>query len=628
MGLDIQMDTSSDYEHEFVEHPRCIVHLDVDCFYAQVEMISHPEHKGKPLGVQQKNLVVTSNYEARAFGVRKCMPVDEALQLCPSLILVRGEDLTPYRRMSAKIAELLHQFTPSVEKLGLDENYIDVTSIIDGYNVHNVNNEKNFELDDDSSVKECITSMCELENAEKITPVGEIFSDTEEECPCRCHKRLAVASIIAKDMRYKIYSELGLTCSAGIAHNKLLAKLAGALHKPNQQTLVYPFSAAELVSSLGSVSKIPGVGRRTAESLTANNIKTVEDVRKIPLDRLQVKIGKDLARKIKDYAEGIDDTPVKPTGKPQSIGLEDGFKKVSLVDEVESRLSALLRRLTELAAEDGRIPVCIKLTVRKNDRNQEKPSSSSGKRESRQCTIPQHLVPQNKGAKGANLLFDHKKILSLVMKLFHRVVNVSKPFHLTLLGLAFTKFQEEKASGKNSIASFLRKQVAVQSVMDISSEEGFSDVSLGSPMSINLQDEDDSYEELRENKDLGNKVQFQSYSCHRVRSLDRATPSPIDIRCSGDDDDDLLSEMEPSPKKTKLEVWLSGRRESPSIEMADLKLNTPSSSPISKNLLPSGPTNFKSTIPIDLDKQMNHSWSTNTSGKKSNELYKFFIANK
>ena len=73
MGKIIQMDTSSDYEsdHPLISHPRTIIHLDVDCFYAQVETLHHPEYQGKPLGVQQKNLVVTSNYEARAFGIKK-----------------------------------------------------------------------------------------------------------------------------------------------------------------------------------------------------------------------------------------------------------------------------------------------------------------------------------------------------------------------------------------------------------------------------------------------------------------------------------------------------------------------------------------------------------------------------
>ncbi|XP_014210287.1 DNA polymerase iota [Copidosoma floridanum] len=625
------MDTSSEYDSQqaLIEHPRTIIHLDVDCFYAQVEIIRHPKYKGKPLGVQQKNIVVTSNYEARAFGVKKCMPVDSARCLCPSLILVRGEDLTPYRKVSAQIIDLLHQFSPMVEKLGLDENFIDVTSVIDEYakrigdnsknSQHDENTTRNDDDDDDGSLL--------FQEIKSCQPVGNIFENPEEECPCGCHYRISVASRIAMDMRANIYNELGLTCSAGISHNKLLAKLGGALHKPNQQTIVYPCSAAALMTSLGSVSKIPGVGRRTAESLTANNILTVDDIRRTPLERLQVKIGKELARKIKDCSEGIDDSPVKPSGKPNSIGLEDGFKKVSLVDEVESRLSALLRRLTDLAAEDGRIPVCVKLTVRKDD-SLSKPGSS--KRESRQCALPQHLVPSSKGARGVQN-YDHTKILALIMKLFHRVVDVTKTFHLTLLGLAFSKFQEEKSSGK-SIMSFLQKQVAVQSVMDISSEEGLADINLGSPMSISQQDRSDceveTDDELRENKDFGIKVQFQSNSYCRVRSLDRATPSPIDVRCSGEDDEDILSEIEPSPKKTKLEVWLSGRKDSPSNEMADLRLNTPSSSPISKSLLQGGPTNFKSSIPIDLDKPASHSWPANSSNKKTNDRFKYFIAHK
>jgi DNA polymerase iota len=304
MGKSIQMDISCDYQndHPLIEHSKSIVHLDVDCFYAQVETVRSPELQGKPLGVQQKNLVVTSNYEARSFGVKKCMSVEDALHLCPNLILVRGEDLTPYRRMSAKISELLHQFTPLVEKLGLDENFIDVTSLVNEYTTCISNQSRSSHDDQNASQRD---SSFLLRDKQSLKPVGEVFSHTEEECPCGCHTRLALASQIAMDMRNKILNELGITCSAGIAHNKLLAKLGGALNKPNKQTIVYPCSAAELLSSLGSVSKIPGVGRRTAESLTVNNILTVVDVRKTPLERLQVKIGKELARKIKDYAEGM-----------------------------------------------------------------------------------------------------------------------------------------------------------------------------------------------------------------------------------------------------------------------------------------------------------------------------------
>ena len=556
-----------------VRHPRIIIHVDVDCFYAQVEMLRHPELEGKPLGVQQKNLVVTSNYLAREYGIKKCMSVQEALQLCPGLALVNGEDLTNYRHFSTKILEVLHQFTPLVERLGFDDNFMDVTSIVQKYMISGNDPELNISI-----------------SMEDESPVGEVFGPSEEECPCGCHARLIVASKIAAEIRKRIYKELRVTCSAGIAHNKLLAKLVGSLHKPNQQAVIFPCSGPMLLSAIGSVSKIPGVGQKTTQLLMSSNIKTVDDVRKTPLENLEMKIGIDLARKLKDNAEGIDETVVKPTGKKQSIGLEDGFKSVSLVAEVEARFGALLRRLTELAMEDGRIPLAMRITVRKHDFN--KPTS--GKRETRQCALPKHLLPSTKSG-----VYDHAKMLALAMKLFHRTVDVSKPFHLTLLGVAFTKF-EERSSGRNSITSFLRKQVAVQSVLDISSEEGISDVSLGSPMSIN-QDSNDG-------------------------SAMSTTSSPISKPVGGNSqctDDDLLNEIEPLPKKTRLEVWLSGRRESPSNEMADLRLSP--SSPM--QLSPKIDAAVLKSLPIDIQREVTRSWPT-TSKPKPNNILKYFIANK
>ncbi|KZC06606.1 PREDICTED: DNA polymerase iota [Dufourea novaeangliae] len=556
-----------------IRHPRTIIHVDVDCFYAQVEMLRHPELQDKPLGIQQKNIVVTSNYLAREYGIKKCMPVQEAVQLCPGLALVNGEDLTNYRHFSAKIVEILHQFTPLVERLGFDDNFMDVTSLVQKYMNSGNDSELNISI-----------------SMENPNPIGEVFGPSSEECPCGCHARLIIASKIAAEIRKRIHKELHVTCSAGIAHNKLLAKLAGSLHKPNQQTLIFPCSGPILLSTIGSVSKIPGVGQKTTQLLISNNIKTVDDLRKTPLETLEMKMGMDLARKLKDNAEGIDETVVKPTGKKQSIGLEDGFKSVSLVAEVESRLGALLRRLTELAMEDGRIPIAMRITVRKHDFN--KPAS--GKRETRQCALPKHLLPSTKSG-----VYDHAKMQALAMKLFHRTVDVSKPFHLTLLGVAFTKF-EERSSGRNSIASFLRKQVAVQSVLDISSEEGISDVSLGSPMSIN-QDSNDG-------------------------SAMSTTSSPISKSVSAANqsaDDDLLSEIEPLPKKTRLEVWLSGRRESPSNEMADLRLSP--SSPM--QLSPKIDAAVLKSLPIDIQREVTRPWPT-TSKPKPNNILKYFIANK
>lgn len=227
---------SIDFE-AIIRHPRTIIHIDVDCFYAQVEMLRHPELEGKPLGVQQKNLVVTSNYLAREYGIEKCMSVQEALRKCPGLALVNGEDLTNYRHYSAKILEILQQFTPLVERLGFDDNFMDVTSIVQKYMNSGNDSELNMSI-----------------SMEDESPVGEVFGPAEEECPCGCHARLIVASKIASEIRKRICKELRVTCSAGIAHNKLLAKLVGSLHKPNQQTLIFPCSGPMLLSTIGSIS--------------------------------------------------------------------------------------------------------------------------------------------------------------------------------------------------------------------------------------------------------------------------------------------------------------------------------------------------------------------------------------
>ncbi|XP_063151887.1 DNA polymerase iota isoform X2 [Candoia aspera] len=109
---------------------RIIVHLDLDCFYAQVEMNCNPEFRSKPLVVRQKHLVVACNYEARNVGVQRLMNVKEAKEKCPDMVLVNGEDLTKYREISCRVTALLKTFTPLVERFGIDENFVDITELV------------------------------------------------------------------------------------------------------------------------------------------------------------------------------------------------------------------------------------------------------------------------------------------------------------------------------------------------------------------------------------------------------------------------------------------------------------------------------------------------------------------
>ena len=112
-------------------HNKSIIHIDFDCFYCQVEVIRNPALRDRPFGVYQKHIVVSSNYVARRLGVKKMSTKTEALKVCPEMIMVNGEDLTVYREFSMKMFKLLKNVSPIVERVGLDENFIDVTKLID-----------------------------------------------------------------------------------------------------------------------------------------------------------------------------------------------------------------------------------------------------------------------------------------------------------------------------------------------------------------------------------------------------------------------------------------------------------------------------------------------------------------
>ncbi|KRT80664.1 hypothetical protein AMK59_5676 [Oryctes borbonicus] len=494
------------------DHSRVIIHIDIDCFYAQVEMIKNPELRNIPMGVQQKNVVVTSNYIARETGIKKCMLLEDALRICPKIVLVNGEDLHDYRQISYKVTTHLQKYSSQVERLGLDENFLDATSLVE------------------TKLKS---------KHENITAKGHIFGNNENNCDCGCQLRLTVGSEIAQEIRDSIRHEFQLTCSAGIAHNKLLAKLVGAKHKPNQQTLLYPNSTCELLYQLQNVVDIPGIGRAMGDMLKNLGVSTIRELQHLNFDKLKFAFGEEKAKLIQNLSNGIDNSPVKSSGKPTSIGLEDSCRNITAIGEVKDKLNQLMNRLMVLVSEDGRIPRTIKLTIRKFDS-----ISKMSNRESRQTNITTSLFT----VKSNSIELQQKsaqRLTSTIMTLFTKMVDVHKPYHITLLGLSFTKFLE-RMNGKSSITSFFRKNVEVQSITNI------------------------------ENK---NDLTTSPMEC---------TPFSYDL--SGSE-----SEFEPSPKKTKFSKLIAKRRcfeaddcPSPSkLKVADLRLssakNVSSDSSDSKN---------------------------------------------
>ncbi|XP_012370276.1 DNA polymerase iota isoform X2 [Octodon degus] len=366
-------------------------------------MISNPELKNKPLGVQQKSFVITCNYEARKLGVKKCMKVRDAKEKCPQLVLINGEDLTRYREMSYKVTELLGEFTPLVERLGFDENFVDLTEMV----------EKRLQ-------------QLQSDELAAVTVSGHVYSNKSVNLNDTSHVRLLIGSQIAAEMREAMYNQLGLTGCAGIAPNKLLAKLVSGVFKPNQQTVLLPESCQDLILGLNHIKEIPGIGYKTARCLEALGIRSVPDLQTFSSKILENKLGISVAQHIQKLSFGEDNSSVIPSGPPQSFSEEDSFKNCSSEVEAKKKIEELLAILLNRVCQDGRKPHTVRLAIRRS-------SSKYYSRESRQCPIPAHVI-QKLGTGNCDVM---TPLVTVLMKLFRNMVNVKMPFHLTLLSVCF-----------------------------------------------------------------------------------------------------------------------------------------------------------------------------------------------
>lgn len=265
---------------------RKIIHVDMDCFYASVETKYQPRYRGKPLGVggppNSRSVLCTANYEARKFGVRAAMPSSQAVRLCPQLILV-PPNFELYRTESRAVREIFARFTDRIEPLSLDEAYLDVTD-----------------------------SRAHEGNATKI----------------------------AHEIRRMIFEERKLTASAGIAPNKLLAKIAGDWRKPNNQFTIQPHEIESFMPAL-PVEKLFGVGRVTAQHLHERGLKTCGDLQRLSLLELQQIFGR-RGSDMHEQCRGIDHRAVKTEWIRKSLTVEDTFSTdLQTLAEIEAQIPAL-----------------------------------------------------------------------------------------------------------------------------------------------------------------------------------------------------------------------------------------------------------------------------------------------
>lgn len=243
----------------------------MDAFYASVEQLDDPALIGKPLIVgalpQDRGVVAAASYEARKYGIHSAMPTSEALRLCKDLI-IKPVRMTRYIEISKQINSIFYDFTDIIEPLSLDEAFLDVTS-----------------------------SLNLFKTAEKI----------------------------GRKIKDRIKNEINLTASVGIAPNKFLAKLASDIQKPNGFVIITEENKQDILDPL-SVSKIWGIGKKTAEKLEDKNIKTIKQLRNIPLEYLKSYFGNQ-TEDILNLCYGIDNRKVEPFRDAKSISLEETFSQ-------------------------------------------------------------------------------------------------------------------------------------------------------------------------------------------------------------------------------------------------------------------------------------------------------------
>jgi len=249
---------------------RVVLHIDMDAFYASVEQRGRPELRGLPVivgGTSRRGVVSTASYEARKFGIHSAMPIFEAKRRCPQGVFLPVR-MERYKEVSSLIMEILNSFSPLVEQVSIDEAYLDVSG------------------------------------------VARLYGSPKS---------------IATKIKEEIKKATSLTCSIGIAPNKLLAKIASDTQKPDGLTIIPPDKVHSIVREI-DIEKVPGVGRKTCQRLASLGVRKLGDIRKLGEKELLKEIGT-FGLKLLDFSKGIDSSPVLPYTEAKSLSSEETLEK-------------------------------------------------------------------------------------------------------------------------------------------------------------------------------------------------------------------------------------------------------------------------------------------------------------
>ncbi len=291
---------------------RRILHIDMDAFFALIEQKRHPELIGKPIVVggsgdpTQRGVVSTASYEARQFGIHSAMPLRTAYRLCPNAAFL-PVDYEEYSRVSEKIKKILREFTPMVEESGIDEAFLDLSSV-----------------------------------------------DREPE-------------EMGKEIKGRIRAETGLTCSIGIGPNKLLAKIASDMEKPDGLTVIREEEIERKIWPL-PVRTLPGIGPKTEAGLKGMGILTIRDLASLDLDRLLSEFGRSYGTYLYEASRGFDESPLVTDWEPKSISREITFQEDVKDWQVIARtLVELTKDVVKTMRQDGYRGKTVTIKVRFSD---------------------------------------------------------------------------------------------------------------------------------------------------------------------------------------------------------------------------------------------------------------------
>jgi DNA polymerase-4 len=344
---------------------RKIIHIDMDAFFASIEQRDNPALRGKPVAVggsSDRGVVAAASYEARVYGVHSAMPSRIAARKCPGLIFVKSR-MEAYKAVSAVIMDIFRDYTDLVEPLSIDEAFLDVT-----YN----------------------------------------------------KMQIPSATLIARDIRKRIFNETGLTASAGVSINKFLAKNASDQQKPDGLFVIKPDEVLDFIAEL-PVSEFFGVGPSTARKMHNLGLFKGQDLREAELQMLMRNFGK-AGLFFHQIANGIDNRPVLPHRERKSVGIENTFHEdISTFDKMLTELISLEQGLWERVKKHDAFGKTLTLKIKFSDFEQI----------TRSQTLPYSITKPEQ-----------------VRKVARDLLNLANPLKpVRLLGMSISNFEESVLAG-------------------------------------------------------------------------------------------------------------------------------------------------------------------------------------